>query len=834
MNTRLEIQFDVFVAFAAADEWWVRGFLLPSLAVSERRVLTEDDFRPGAPRLEEFASAVTTSRFTVVILTPDFLTDTWADLSQRLAAHLGVAERNNRLVPLLLRPCDLPLDLDSRVSVDCTQPEGWEPAAARLRALLDSPIPAETPIPCPYPGLLPFTGGDAELFFGREPEVRRLAQLVPRVPMVFVVGPSGSGKSSLVSAGLLPELRRREADGWLIRTMRPGADPMRALRETLDWTDPRPALAAVSNLIRRQSARRLLLVVDQFEELFVQAPPAAQAEFVRATRLIAGEAGCVCLFVLRADFYPDLMSSELWPVPAGQRVEIVPPRGDALRAAIELPARHRGVHLEPALLERLVADAATEPGALPLLQETLRGLWDGRRRHSLTLADYQAAGRDGANAMATALATWADAALASLDPDERTVAQRIFLRLVHLGDGREDTRRSQPVDALRVAGDDPAAFDRVLRHLVDRRLVTIDGGDGGGAVVDLAHEAVISGWPTLRQWVAEGREAELLRRRIERDAHEWRQAGRHRTLLYRGRRLRNAREWRSRYSGEPSPTLLSFLAAGRRLDLALRGVAGLTAAAALAGVAWLTVPVERRWELRREAARASPMVHLAGGPAILGGLGLTGGGRQQTRVLAEFSIDRHEVSNRQYKLCMRAGACSRPLEPADYQGIDARPDLPVVFVSAYQAADFCRWLGRRLPTGAEWERAARGQHGRPWPWGDSAPTPRDANVASDGVDAPPIADAAIAAVTDPRFAAGSTPEGISDLAGNVREWTSNPAACRSMPYSCTRPWNGHDKVDGLELRGRSFIDAMVAVVATTDSDTNQPLGNLGFRCVRNG
>jgi len=363
--------------------------------------------------------------------------------------------------------------------------------------------------------------------------------------------------------------------------------------------------------------------------------------------------------------------------------------------------------------------------------------------------------------------------------------------------------------------------------------VTIDGGDGGGAVVDLAHEAVITGWPTLRQWVAEGREAELLRRRIERDAHEWRQANRHRTLLYLGRRLRNAREWRSRYSGEPSPTLLSFLAAGRRLDLALRGVAGLTAAAALAGVAWLTMPVERRWELRREAVRASPMVHLAGGPAILGGLGQTGARRQQTVVLASFSIDRHEVSNRQYKLCMRAGACSRPLEPASYQGIDSRPDLPVAYVTAYQAADFCRWLGRRLPTGAEWERAARGQHGRPWPWGDEAATRRDANVISYGPDAPLVADPALAGVADPRFAAGRTPEGIADLVGNLGEWTSIPTACESTPYSCLGTWNGGTKVDQLEVRGPSFMDGLTPPVHILEVDANQPLDTVGFRCARN-
>ncbi|CAO5155031.1 hypothetical protein FAIPA1_180047 [Frankia sp. AiPs1] len=833
MGSRTEYRFDVFVVYAARDEWWVHGFLLPALAIPESRIVTEGDFQPGAVLLAEFAAAVIGSRFTVVVLTPDFLVDGWADLSQRLAAHLSVDEQRNRLVPILLRPCELPLDLAARVRLDCTRPAGWEPAAARLRTLLHSTAPAAAGIPCPYPGLLPYAESDAALFFGRDAEIARIVQLVRRAPEIFVIGPSGSGKSSLVSAGVLPDLARREPDGWLSRTMRPGADPMAVLRETLQWPGSRSLADAMSDLTERHYATRLLLVVDQLEEMFVQAPAADRAEFLRALRLVARETDRGFLCVLRADFYPDLMGCELWPVPAGQRVEIVPPRGQALRAAIERPARHRGVHLEPALVERLVADVAAEPGTLPLLQETLRRLWEDRQQRVITLDDYQAAGRDGLSAVATALATWADASLAGLSADQQAVARRIFLRLVHLGDGRDDTRRRQSVDALRVAGEQTDAFDEVLRRLVERRLVTVSGTEGEDIVVDLAHEAVITAWPALCRWVTDGREAELLRRRIERDAHEWQRAGRHRTLLYRGRRLHNAREWRSRYAGEPSRTVLRFLAASRRLDLALRAIAALTAAAALAGVAWLLDPVARRWELHRRAVAASPMVHLAGGPTVLGGLGQTGARGEQVRALAPFAIDRHEVSNRQYRLCVQARVCSRPLEPAEYQGIDTRPDRPVVYVTAYQAAQFCQWLGRTLPTGAQWERAARGQQGRPWPWGRAAPTPPHANVASDAPDTV-IPDAAITDVTDRRFAAGWTPEGIADLIGNVWEWTSSPSTCDSTPYSCNRPWNGRDRVGGLEFRGSSFKDIVTAPTFISETDANQPLEALGFRCARNG
>ena len=261
----------------------------------------------------------------------------------------------------------------------------------------------------------------------------------------------------------MPELHRRWPGEWLVRTVRPGADPLRALRSALEWapddTRPQhdPASAVAALLDRHPPARRLLLVIDQFEEALSQALAPDREAFVAIMQALRGVHDCVAVLTLRADFYPELMHSDLWPVAEAERLEVVPLRGAALREAIEQPARQCGVYLEAALVDRLVADAAREPGVLPLLQETLRQLWGEMRQRLLTVGAYEALGRDGDSGMAVALATWADASLAELPPVQRVVARRVFLRLVHLGEGRDDTRRQQPVAALQVAGKIPCS-----------------------------------------------------------------------------------------------------------------------------------------------------------------------------------------------------------------------------------------------------------------------------------------------------------------------------------------------------------------------------------------
>jgi formylglycine-generating enzyme required for sulfatase activity len=221
------------------------------------------------------------------------------------------------------------------------------------------------------------------------------------------------------------------------------------------------------------------------------------------------------------------------------------------------------------------------------------------------------------------------------------------------------------------------------------------------------------------------------------------------------------------------------------------------------------------------------MVAFPPGPAVLGGVGESGPRARQSRTLPAFAIDRHEVTYRQYRLCVRADSCFPPLEPAKFKGYGrADPDLPVVFVTAYQAADFCGWLGRRLPSGAEWERAARGTEGRPWPWGTADPAPRYANVIFNNPKT------ALAPVDDGRFAAGATPEGVSGLTGNAAEWTSNPKSCAKSPYDCQHLWNGRDKVETLEVRGSSYDSEAHPVTFVVAMEPQQPIDFVGFRCAQ--
>jgi hypothetical protein len=257
---------------------------------------------------------------------------------------------------------------------------GSSTAAALDQLLADLPaeLDARARPACPYPGMVPFRSEDARFFYGREAEIGDMLRRLRHGRYLLVIGPSGSGKSSLVMAGLLPALARQQPDTWHVVTLRPGATPTAELTRHLGGDPIDPATTAAL-LAAHPPATRLLVVIDQFEEVFTQAPRAAQTAFWAALAGVRAVPACALLLTLRADFYPDLMASPLLPPGEGERLEIAPLRGDALRTAITQPARELGVEVEPALVERLLADAADEPGSLPLLQETLVLSGDGRR-----------------------------------------------------------------------------------------------------------------------------------------------------------------------------------------------------------------------------------------------------------------------------------------------------------------------------------------------------------------------------------------------------------------------------------------------------------------------
>jgi WD40 repeat protein len=239
---------------------------------------------------------------------------------------------------------------------------------------------------------------------------------------------------------------------------------------------------------------------------------------------------CYMVLTVRADFYPELMTCLLWKTIQKHRQEVVPLDEAGLREAIVKPADSVEVFVETALVERLVADAAGEPGILPFVQETLALLWERLERRFLPLMAYEALvlprqaynwdGDKPLTGLQVAMANRADATLADLE--DQAIARRLFLRLIQFGEGRPDTRRQQSVAALRSADDDVEQFNTTLEHLVAQRLLTRSAIESeADGQVDIAHEALINGWQQLQQWLKERRQAELTRRQLETKVAHW-------------------------------------------------------------------------------------------------------------------------------------------------------------------------------------------------------------------------------------------------------------------------------------------------------------------------
>lgn len=540
--------YDLFVVYAAADASFVTHFLLPALGLPEDRVLLVDRLTLGAPLVSEIAAGIDRSRFTIAVLSPAYLEDRWAVFGDQLASHLSIGDV--RIIPLHLTACALPLHLKFRVSLDFTDRDRWNAEAARLRELLHTPPPPVMEnAPCPYPGMRPFTEHEASRFFGRANEIAELiARLDHGEREVYVIGPSGSGKSSLVHAGLLHVLSAgssRLQRSFAVRTMRPDERPSETLARTLERGLPAAGPTIDALVARQWPAESLLIFIDQLEEMFTLADATERQRFIAMLRGLRSEPRCYLLFALRADFYGALMDSELWPeIGSISRIDVAPLRGKALRQAIVEPAVHAGVQLEPRLCDRLVADAAAEPGVLPLVQETLRMLWEMRSQQTLGLREYEALGEHSGSALHAAIARQAEATMRTLNAMQQAMARRILLRLVSFGEGRPDTRRQQRVQALRSVGDDATEFAWVLRRLVEGRLVTVDGRAGADdALADLSHEAVITAWPGFRDWIARRRADEQQRRRLDTKLSEWIERGRGVVSLLDAVEIREAVDW---------------------------------------------------------------------------------------------------------------------------------------------------------------------------------------------------------------------------------------------------------------------------------------------------
>src|SRR5829696_2261932 len=442
--------------------------------------------------------------------------------------------------------------------------------------------------PCPYRGLMAFQPEDGDLFFGRENVVAAAVEQLVAGGFMAVVGASGSGKSSLVRAGLVPALRRAREGS--VAVMTPGSDPERELRRSLE---PRPPL----------------LVVDQLEEAFALCrDEAVRGRFFDAL-MDSCQAGSTSVVVaLRADFYGRCAEHpRLATALAAHQCLLGPMQIDELRRAIEGPARAAGLRLEAGLIDTMLAEVEGEPGALPLLSHALYESWARREGRVLTRAGYQAAG-----GVRGAIAHTAEEVFLGCSPEEQALMRRMLLQLTEVGEATEDTRRRVALAELIPEGEGGAEATAVLERLAGARLLVV-----GDDSAEIAHEALIREWPRLRGWLADDREALRTERQLTTAARAWEEAGREEADLYRGPRLAAAveladgerqlsrveREFLEASRDAQDRELRSARRRARRLRGLLAAVAALLVAALIAGSFAL---------IQRGSARRSATVAQAG------------------------------------------------------------------------------------------------------------------------------------------------------------------------------------------------------------------------------
>jgi WD40 repeat protein/DNA-binding SARP family transcriptional activator/energy-coupling factor transporter ATP-binding protein EcfA2 len=457
---------------------------------------------------------------------------------------------------------------------------------------------SRAPVVCPFKGLATFEVADAEYFFGRE---RLVAELVARLvgaPLLAVVGPSGSGKSSVVRAGLLPALGNGVLPGsehWTQIVIRPGEHPLAELQ----------AAGA-----RIPAGGRFVLAVDQFEEAFTLCRDEAQraafmAELARIAQL-RDERGVVVLAV-RADHYGRCAAyPELAGLLAANHMLVGPMRRDELRRAIECPAQRVGLRVDPELTDALVEDVEDEPGALPLLSTALLELWQQRDGRRLRHAAYERTG-----GVRGAVARLAEDAFAQLDPARRQIARSVLMRLVGLGAEGAVERRRVPVAEFQTGGGE-IGVEEVLALFTDRRLLTVSTG-----TVEVAHEALLREWPRLAGWIEENRDGVRIHRALSGAAQEWDRLSRDDGALYRGTRLTETLEWRAARAPSLNDLERAFLAASetslararttrqRRIRLIGAAVAAVVAAVAAIVVTVLVAHRERDVAASRDLATRS-------------------------------------------------------------------------------------------------------------------------------------------------------------------------------------------------------------------------------------
>jgi WD40 repeat protein len=614
-------RYDVFLSHSVADREAVRSITRELNSRGLRTYFDRWDLPRGALIQRSIEQALAASEAVVVLVGPTGFgrwheTETWIALWRAITS-----QGRPHVIPVLLPGASmesLPDTLRIRSTVDLRagldNPAEIEALVAGIRGQAPVSPRRELPDkPAPYVSLRAFTPAEAHLFHGRSAEVKQLIDRVRRSPFTAVVGASGSGKSSLVMAGLVPVL----SDDWLVRRMVPGRGPAQALADLLasllldagvpSTADPEEADGLGKLLSTAQATRPankgLLLVIDQFEEVCTVGQltsgirPDAEG-FVSAVCRAAQTASYALRIVvtLRADYLqPCLQHAGLRTLLENNQLLLGPPDKASIRRAIEQPADAVGAVFETRLVDRILTDMQGHYGALALLQTALAELWQRRRGEYLTHSAY-----DAIQGIAGALNQVAEDLYTDLPPAQQELTRMIFLRLVAVGHGAGHTRRRAFRHELEIINHSKADVDQVIHTLsrADVRLIFVEE-----STVELAHEALIDGWGRLRSWLRQNENDLLTHRQLTDDAQRWSDQHRDDSYLYRGARLIGASDWADRHHNEMSRLEQEFLTASGDLAASARAREHADRALARAGQAI--------FELERSPENALRLAHTA-------------------------------------------------------------------------------------------------------------------------------------------------------------------------------------------------------------------------------
>jgi formylglycine-generating enzyme required for sulfatase activity len=784
---------------------------------------------PGLRWQTALESALLSCRAAAVLIGPHGL-GSWQQREKELALDRQARDERFPVIPVLLPGAEPALEflslntwVDLRGGVEApdtltilsraARGEPPEPALEERARDLRATV-------CPFRGLSYFREEDAPFFFGRESFSDLLSDKVRCRSLVAVVGASGCGKSSVVRVGLLPRLRKSPCGRvYEMATLVPGDRPMRALAAVLlPLLEPKAAdadelerfervkrlahyLATENDGLRDVAERvlekqpgtdRLLLVVDQWEELYTLAEPTQTQPFIEALLRATAVTPLDVVLTLRGDFYGRALSHRfLADRLQDADVNLGPMNREELHRAVVEPAGKVGLGYQPGLAERILEDVGDEPGNLPLLEFVLKGLWEARRGGELHHEAYDA--MDGVEGAMARRAEEVWRSVREKGPQKEEKLRRVFLDLVHTEEGARDTRRRVQLDKL-----DQEASELAGQLVHERLLVTGRDEASGRETLEVAHEALIRHWERLRNWLDADREFRAWRNRLVAGLADWERSGRKDSdTLLRGGPLAEAERWIGERGEDLSDDERAFIEAGstaarRRTRFKWCTVA--TVMLVLIGVsAWFSqywlAELERRRpiELKMVTIRPDPKGFLMGAPEDDEEAFPIEKPPHRVVFGHAFAIGKYEVTFEEYDKFAYATGRRLPSDTGFGGGM-----RPVINVTWEEAREYAKWLSKetgkkyRLPTEAEWEVAARAGTVTRRYWGDDPDLKEACTYANVfdrgsekelksryGIDWKPFACEDGYATTAPAGSFKANRWELHDMLGNVWEWVQD-------------------------------------------------------------